>query len=89
MRTRLELVASGRIWSHPVRVSIIDISAIGCRIDGVGLGEVGDCISLRLDRFNAPRGKIIWTDGASAGVSFDDELYPSILETLIRQHKAV
>ena len=89
VRTRLDLVASGRIWSHPVRVSIVDISAKGCRIDGIGLGEVGDCISLRLDRFNAPPGKIVWTDRASAGVSFDGELHQSILETLIRHHKAV
>lgn len=82
-RRPLELMLRGRLNSRLVFVHMIDISEIGCKIRGtLGFAQVGDRVTMKVDGINAPLGKIAWVKDRVAGVSFEGEIHPAVLDHL-------
>lgn len=79
----MSLMVKSRVESRVVYVDLIDISEGGCKIRGSsGFAKVGDRVVMKLANINAPLGVIAWVDGKVAGVAFDGEMHPAILDHL-------
>lgn len=82
-RRPLGLMVKGRVQSRTVYVDVIDISEGGCKIKGSnGFASVGDRITMKVGNINAPLGKVAWVEGKFAGVRFEGEMHPAVLDHL-------
>lgn len=86
-RRPLSLLVKGRVRSRVVFVDLLDISEGGCKIKArAGFGNVGDRVVMKLGGVNAPLGVIAWVDGELAGVSFEGEMHPAIVDHLCAEN---
>ncbi|MBV7267220.1 PilZ domain-containing protein [Erythrobacter sp. WH131] len=84
-RRSLSLTVKGRVKSRPVYVDLIDISEGGCKIRGsAGFANVGDRVTMRVNGVNAPLGTVAWIEGKLAGVAFEGEMHPAVLDHLCK-----
>lgn len=82
-RRSLGLMVKSRVQSRVVYVDLIDISEGGCKIRGSnGFANIGDRVVMKLENINAPLGVIAWVDGKLAGVAFEGEMHPAVLDHL-------
>lgn len=82
-RRSLSLMVKSRVQSRVVYVDLIDISEGGCKIRGSnGFANIGDRVVMKLANINAPLGVIAWIDGKVAGVAFEGEMHPAVLDHL-------
>ena len=76
----------GRLRSRSGRVNEVrvrDLSLDGCMISTQGLpGKVGDRILIRLPSLRYLAATIIWIEHPSAGLTFEESLYPPVLDYL-------
>lgn len=64
------------------RVALMaDISRKGCRLEGMGLPEVGQDVLLKAAEVEL-FGRIVWKNGSERGVNFDDPINAADLEDL-------
>lgn len=82
-RKPLHLVIDGRVRTRKVYVDLCDVSEGGCKIRSRrGFTKVGETVTLRIDGFKTPLGKIAWVDGEYAGVAFEGNLHPAVIDHL-------
>ncbi|MEM9500937.1 MAG: PilZ domain-containing protein [Pseudomonadota bacterium] len=82
-RRPLGLMVKSRVQSRLVFVDLIDISEGGCKIRArPGFGNVGDRVVMKVGGVNAPLGIIAWVDNGLAGVAFEGEMHPAVLDHL-------
>ncbi|MGB3472222.1 MAG: PilZ domain-containing protein [Erythrobacter sp.] len=80
-RRPLSLMVKSRVQSRVVFVDMIDISEGGCKIRGsAGFAQVGDRVTMKVNGVNAPLGTIAWIEGKMAGVAFEGEMHPAVLD---------
>ena len=85
-RRSLSLLVKGRVKSRVVYVDLLDISEGGCKVMGSrGFANVGDTLTMKVGGINAPLGKVAWVDEKLAGVAFDGNLHPAVLDHLCAQ----
>lgn len=80
-RAYLLLPASAEAMSGRLRVTVLDVSRTGARLEGENLPNVGKDVILRcgsLDTF----GTVAWTSSGRCGLQFDEPIAPSDLVTL-------
>lgn len=89
-RRTLSLMVKSRVQSRVAYVDLVDISEGGCKIRGSkGFAQVGDRVVMKLEGINAPLGVIAWVDGKLAGVAFEGEMHPAVLDHLCKSsHRA-
>lgn len=64
------------------RVALLaDVSLRGCRLEGVGLPDVGQDVLLKLADVEL-FGRIVWKDGRERGVKFDEPINDTDLENV-------
>ncbi|MHA7818183.1 MAG: PilZ domain-containing protein [Erythrobacter sp.] len=82
-RRLLRLLVKSRVESRAINVDLVDISERGCKIRGtVGFASVGDRVTMRVGGLHAPVGKIAWVEGRYAGVAYEGEMHPAVLDHL-------
>ncbi|AWW74611.1 PilZ domain-containing protein [Erythrobacter sp. KY5] len=82
-RRPLRLMVKSRVESRAINVDMIDISEGGCKIRGtLGFASVGDRVTMKLANLHAPVGRIAWIEGRIAGVAFEGEIHPAVLDHL-------
>jgi hypothetical protein len=85
-RRPLNLFVKSRVRSREVYVDLIDISEGGCKIYGKpGFANLGDRVVMKVNGINAPLGSIVWIDGALAGIAFEGEMHPAVVDYLCEQ----
>jgi hypothetical protein len=85
-RRPLSLLVKSRVCSREVYVDLIDISEGGCKIRAKpGFAHLGDRVVMKVNGINAPLGSIVWIDGAFAGIAFEGEMHPAIVDYLCEQ----
>ncbi len=85
-RRPLSLLVKSRVRSREVYVDLIDISEGGCKIRAKpGFAQLGDRVVMKVNGINAPLGSIVWIEGAFAGVAFEGEMHPAIVDYLCEQ----
>ncbi|QUL39365.1 PilZ domain-containing protein [Erythrobacter sp. JK5] len=82
-RRPLSLMVKSRVQSRVVFVDLIDISEGGCKIKArAGFASVGDRVVMKVGGINAPLGIVAWVNGQFAGVSFEGEMHPAVIDHL-------
>lgn len=82
-RRPLSLLVKSRVQSRVVFVDVLDISEGGCKIKArEGFGDIGDRVVMKVGGINAPLGVIAWVDGDFAGVAFEGEMHPAVIDHL-------
>ncbi|MFN3988657.1 MAG: PilZ domain-containing protein [Erythrobacter sp.] len=85
-RRPLSLLVKSRVRSREVYVDLIDISEGGCKIRAKpGFANLGDRVVMKVNGINAPLGSIVWIDGPFAGIAFEGEMHPAIVDYLCQQ----
>ncbi len=86
-RRPLGLMVKSRVQSRVVFVDLIDISEGGCKIKArPGFASVGDRVVMKVGGINAPLGIIAWVNGEFAGVAFEGEMHPAVIDHLCEQN---
>lgn len=86
-RRPLSLLVKSRVQSRVVFVDLLDISEGGCKIKArAGFGNIGDRVVMKVGGINAPLGVIAWVNGELAGVAFEGEMHPAILDHLCEKN---
>lgn len=86
-RRPLSLLVKSRVRSREVYVDLVDISEGGCKVKAKpGFAQLGDRVTMRVNGINAPLGSIVWIDGAFAGIAFEGEMHPAIVDYLCNEH---
>lgn len=86
-RRPLSLLVKSRVQSRVVFVDLLDISEGGCKVKArAGFGNIGDRVVMKVGGINAPLGVIAWVDGEFAGVSFEGEMHPAVLDYLCQKN---
>jgi len=77
-------MVKGRVQSRVVFVDLVDISEGGCKIKGSsGFAKEGDRITMKVGDISAPLGTVAWVQDRFAGVRFDGEMHPAVLDHLV------
>ena len=75
--------------SRTIYVEVVDVSEGGCKIKGRhGFAETGEQVSLRINGVRTPLGTIVWVDDQHAGIAFDGQMHPAVIEHLYRERVA-
>lgn len=83
-RRPLSLMVKGRVQSRVVYVDLVDISEGGCKVKGSrGFAKEGDRITMKVGEINAPLGTVAWVQDRFAGVRFEGEMHPAVLDHLV------
>jgi hypothetical protein len=84
-RIALSLAASLRERGRTaVSVSLVDLSAHGCRIELGSDVEAGSWVWLKLPGLEARYSRIAWCRGCFAGVEFEVPLHDAVVDCLVR-----
>ena len=76
-------MVKGRVESRQVHVDMIDISEGGCKVRGTaGFAAVGDRVTMKIAHLHAPVGRVAWVEDRMAGIAFEGELHPAVLDHL-------
>jgi hypothetical protein len=85
-RRPLSLLVKSRVRSREAYVDLVDISEGGCKIRiKPGFASLGDRVVMKVKGINAPFGSIVWIDGPFAGIAFDGEMHPAVLDHLCQE----
>jgi len=80
-------MVKSRLNTRVVFAHVIDISETGCKVRaGSGFAEVGDRVTMKIGDIYAPLGKVVWVESYQAGISFDGEMHPAIIDYLCSQN---
>jgi hypothetical protein len=67
------------------QVRVFDISFSGCKVEIVEQPRVGEPVWIKFDSLETIPGTVCWAAGAVAGVEFEREIYPAVLELLLKR----
>jgi hypothetical protein len=67
------------------QVRVFDISFSGCKVEIVEQPRVGERVWIKFDGLESIPGTVCWAAGAVAGVEFEREIYPAVLELLLKR----
>ena len=82
-RRPLQLMVKGRVQSRAIYADLLDISEGGCKLRATaGFANIGDRVTIRMNGINAPIGKVVWADGALAGIAFESRMHIAMLDHL-------
>lgn len=82
-RRPLRLLVNSRVESRAINVDLVDISEGGCKIRGTrGFATVGDRVIMKVGGMHAPVGEIAWVEDRYAGVRFEGQMHPAVLDHL-------
>lgn len=82
-------MVKSRVQSRVVFVDLIDISEGGCKIKArPGFANVGDRVVMKVGGINAPLGIVAWVNNGLAGVSFEGEMHPAVIDHLCKENGA-
>lgn len=82
-RYLLDILIEGRVSSRKIYVTLRDLSQQGCCIRGKeGFARTGERVTLNIKGIQAPVGEIVWTHGPFAGISFDGNMHPAVIDHL-------
>jgi len=88
-RRPLSLLVKSRVESRVVFVDMLDISEGGCKIRGSnGFAQIGDRVMMKVGGVNAPLGSVVWLEGRTAGVAFEGQIHPAVLDHLCAAQEA-
>lgn len=69
--------------ARPIWVDLIDVSETGCKLrGGHGFARKDENVSLVIDGIKAPLGKVVWAESREAGIAFDGQIHPAVLDFL-------
>lgn len=86
-RRELNILVEGRLRSRGICVELVDVSEGGCKLRGrMGFAQEGETVTLKINGIRAPLGTIVWADGKYAGLAFEGQLHPSIIDHLCEEH---
>lgn len=78
-RAAVELPCSVRERSRSaLKGEVRDLSTLGCRIDSPTMALAGNNLWVRLPGLESMIGTVVWSDGHTAGVSFEQPLHPAV-----------
>ena len=66
-------------------VRAYDLSERGCRLEFVERPWVGETVWVKFDRLEPIRSVVRWTGDFAAGVEFDGQIDPRVLQWLLNQ----
>ena len=72
-RSNVLMAASVECGGPPVAVKLRNLSSEGALVEGKSLPDVGTVVLFRKNELALP-GRVVWTEGAKAGIAFDSEL---------------
>ncbi len=82
-RRPLHLMVKGRVQTRAIYADVIDISEGGCRLKATaGFANIGDRVTIRINGINAPLGKVVWSEGNTAGIAFESQMHIAVLDHL-------
>ena len=82
-------MVKSRVQSRVIYVDLIDISEHGCKIKASrGFASIGDRVTMKVGDIHAPLGKIAWVEDRFAGVAFEGEMHPAVLDHLCANNGA-
>lgn len=82
-RRPLSLMVKGRVQSRAIYADLVDISVGGCKLCGSrGFAYVGDRVTIKIGSINAPLGTVVWVEDRMAGIAFEGEMHPAVLDHL-------
>jgi hypothetical protein len=84
----LEALYRGRGQSA-APVTVLDLSALGCRIEGLYSLPEGSCGWLKLDGLEAIYLRVTWARDTFAGMQFETRLHERVLERLVASSAAL
>jgi hypothetical protein len=73
---------------NPYRVRVHDLSTDGCKVELVELPRVGDQMRVKFDGLEMIEAEVCWVEGYMAGLKFDRQLHPAVLDLLIARLRA-
>lgn len=86
-RRELNILVEGRLRSRGICVELLDVSEGGCKVRGrMGFAQEGETVTLKINGIRAPLGTVVWADGKYAGLAFEGQLHPSIIDHLCNEH---
>ncbi len=71
-----------RAGGNRYRVTILDFSPQGCRIEAPVRVDPGDIIWISFPGLESLQARVCWSEGWTAGVQFDRPLYPSVFDMI-------
>jgi len=88
-RRPISLMVKSRVQSRVVYVDLLDISEGGCKIKASsGFANIGDRVTMKVGGVHAPLGVVAWIEGRFAGVAFQGEMHPAVLDYLCSMNGA-
>lgn len=71
------------------KVSVIDLSATGFRIETGNHIELGSKVYLAIPGLNSLPAKVAWSENTLYGCAFQSPLYPAVFEHMARKYPAI
>lgn len=65
------------------RVTVFDVSPLGCKIEIVERPEVDELVWIKFEGLQPLQANVCWTAGFKAGVAFNSPIHPAVFETLV------
>ena len=67
------------------KVSVLDASPGGCKIEFIDCPMIGDRVWIKFDGLESMEAQVRWIDGASAGLQFARPIHPAVFELLVHR----
>lgn len=88
-RRPMKLTVKSHVRSRMVFVELLDISEGGCKIRGsCGFAALGDRVTMKINGINTPLGTVAWVNDDIAGIAFEGQLHPAMLDFLCNSSAA-
>ena len=89
--TRVGLSASvnlRRTGHFGYRVSILDVSLHGCKVEFVERPQLDEVVWVKIDDLQSLRATVCWTEGFKVGLEFVRPIHPAVFEMLFSKLKS-
>lgn len=88
-RRPMSVTVKSHVRSRRVVVELLDISEGGCKIRGSsGFAALGDRVTMKINGINTPLGTVAWVNDDIAGIAFEGQLHPAMLDFLCNSSAA-
>jgi hypothetical protein len=85
LRTFVHLRKAGY---HRTEVTLLDVSAVGCRVDLPERVTAGETVWVTLPGLQPIETRVAWARDWTAGLQFENPLYPAVFEALVERLRA-